>query len=329
MSSQGKQRLIISVVLSILLAAIISACRGAASGSRVWIDDPLDGDRLPEETVVVYSTSASNAGVSEVTLLVDGEEVRTDEPGEEGDFLSVSQPWDPPGPGSYQLQVEMTTGDGETARSRTITVHIGEITPTITETITPSPTVHITITPTFTPTPTETPTPVPEISINFNADRYEISEGECTTLRWKVENAGTVLLNGSGVSSENAREVCPSETTAYQLSASSAADEQSAQLTIEVQAPAQPPAPPQNVNIEDRVCNSSEYSVSITWSDVADNEDGYRVYRDGVLIAELGANTESYQDEPPGSGPYTYAVEAYNSSGTSQQITVEEEGCLY
>jgi len=329
MSSQGKQRLIISVVLSILLAAITSACRGASSGSRVWIDDPLDGDRLPKETVVVYSTSSSNAGVSEVTLLVDGEEVRTDVPGEDGDFLSVSQPWGPPGPGSYQLQMEMTTGGGETVRSRIITVHIGEITPTVTETSTPTPTVHITITPTFTPTATETMTPVPELSINFNADRYNITDGECTTLRWRVENADTIRLDGSTVAAENAREVCPPEPTTYQLTASNSAGEQSAQLTIEVEAPAQPPAAPQNVNIEDRVCNSGEYTVTISWSDTAGNEDGFRVYRDGELIAELGANAESHQDEPPGSGPYTYAVEAYNSSGSSQQVTVEEEGCLY
>lgn len=47
------------------------------------------------------------------------------------------------------------------------------------------------------------------------------------------------------------------------------------------------------------------------------------------MIAELSANAESYQDKPPGSGPYTYAVEAYNSSGASQRVSVEEEGCLY
>ena len=317
------------ILLIAILVFFLSACRGAAGGPRIWIDDPLDGDRLPEDTVVVYSTSSSESGVEEVSLYVDGEVVRSDAPADSGDLINHSQPWDPPGPGSYQLQVEMTTGDGETARSRTIMVQIGEVTPTVTETFTPTPTERVTITPTFTPTPTETPTPVPEVSINFNADRYQITEGECTTLRWKAEHADSVLLDGSAVSLENAREVCPSATTTYRLTASNAAGEQSAQLTIEVQAPAQPPEPPQSVKIEGRVCNSSEYSVTISWSDAADNEDGYRVYREGAQIADLGPGTESYQDEPPGSGPYTYSVEAYNSTGTSQQISVEEEGCLY
>ncbi len=329
MSSQSQQRWMVYIVISILFAILLPACRSAAGGSRVWIDDPLEGDHLPEESVVVYSTTSSKSGVSEVTLLVDGEVLRTEEPGEEGELLSVSQPWDPPGPGSYQLQVEMTTGSGETVRSRAITVHIGEVTPTATETFPATPTEPVTITPTLTPTATDTPTPVPDVSINFNADRYEITQGECTTLRWRVENAETVLLDGSAVSLENARDVCPSQSTTYQLTASSEAGEQSAQLTIEVQAPAQPPVPPQNVNIEDRVCTSAEYTVTIGWDDVAENEDGYRVYRDGELIVELEANTESYQDEPPGSGPYTYAVEAHNSTGSSQQVTVEEEGCLY
>ena len=317
------------IVLITLLSLTLSACRGAAGGDRIWIDDPLDGDRLPEETVVVYSTASSSAGVSEVTLLVDGDPVRSDVPGEEGDLLSVSQPWDPPGPGSYQLQVEMTTDDGETVRSRKITVHIGEITPTAADTLTPTAAETFTPTPTFTLTPTATNTPVPPVSLNFNADSYRITQGECTTLRWRVEYAEEVLLDGAEVSLENARDVCPSGTTTYQLTASNAAGEETVQLTVEVLAPAGPPAAPQNVNIENRVCSSSGYTVTIGWFDAADDEDGYRLYREGELIAELSANAESYQDEPPGSGPYTYAVEAYNSSGSSQRVSVEEEGCLY
>lgn len=323
------KRWIFYMGMAFLLVAVVSACSGAGGGTRIWIDDPLDDDHLPLETIVVYSTSSSQSGVGEVTLYVDGEAVRSDEPAGSGDLINVGQPWDPPGPGSYQLQMEMTTDEGESVRSRNITVHIGKIVPTVTGTFTPTPTTHITITPTFTPTATLTATVVPELSVNFNADRYEITQGECTTLRWKVENADTALLDGSAVSLENAREVCPSETTTYQLTVSSAAGERSTQLTVEVQVPAQPPAPPQNVNIEDQVCTSSEYTVTIAWADAADNEDGYRVYREGELIVEVGPNAESYQDEPPGSGPYTYAVEAYNSSGSSQQVTVEEEGCLY
>lgn len=319
--------------IAFLLVAVVSACSVPGGGRRVWIDDPLDGDRLPVDTVVVYSTSNSSSGVAEITLFVDGDPVLTDEPSGSGDLITHGQPWDPPGPGSYRLQVGMTTGDGESAQSREITVHIGEITPTATLTSTPTPTqeITITVTPSVTPTltPTFTPSPVPAISINFNADSYSITAGDCTTLRWKVGHAGSVTLDGRAVALEDAREVCPDSSRTYQLNASGAAGEKSAQVSIEVQAPPEPPPPPQNVHISDRTCSSQGYTVTIGWNDTAGNEDGYRVYREGELIAELSADVESYQDDPPGSGPYTYGVEAFNGSGTSQRITVEEEGCLY
>lgn len=97
MKNKGKALRAKIILLTTFLGLLLSACRGAAGGDRIWIDDPLDGDRLPEETVVVYSTSSSSGGISEVTLLVDGDPVHRDVPGEEGDLLTVSQPWDPPG----------------------------------------------------------------------------------------------------------------------------------------------------------------------------------------------------------------------------------------
>jgi hypothetical protein len=63
--------------------------------------------------------------------------------------------------------------------------------------------------------------------------------------------------------------------------------------------------------------------------DNADNEEGYRVYRDGNLLATLGKNAKSYTDHPPYGGPYTYGVEAFNSTGVSDRPTVQEGGCIY
>ncbi|KAA3644255.1 MAG: right-handed parallel beta-helix repeat-containing protein [Chloroflexi bacterium] len=88
-----------------------------------------------------------------------------------------------------------------------------------------------------------------------------------------------------------------------------------------------PPAEPGNLYIQQQVCTSQEYSVALVWSDVADNEDGYRVYRNGQLIATLGANTQSYTDNPPYGGPYTYSVEAFNSTGANN-AEVQEAGCI-
>ena len=89
------------------------------------------------------------------------------------------------------------------------------------------------------------------------------------------------------------------------------------------------PAAPDKLVVSNQVCNANQYTVTLGWVDVANNETGYRVYRNGSLIATLGANAEGYVDNPPGSGPYTYGVEAYNAAGASGRPTVEEEGCLF
>lgn len=94
-------------------------------------------------------------------------------------------------------------------------------------------------------------------------------------------------------------------------------------------APAGPPAAPGQLGIAGVVCTDQDYVVTLSWIDAASNEQGYRVYRDGGLIATLGPNAAGYSDEPPGSGPYTYGVEAFNAAGASSRPTVVEPGCLY
>ena len=88
------------------------------------------------------------------------------------------------------------------------------------------------------------------------------------------------------------------------------------------------PAAPQNLSITGRICQSPTYSVTLGWADMAGNETSYRVYRDGNLIATLGANATTYTDSPPGSGPYVYGVEASNAAGASSRPTVNESGCV-
>ncbi len=64
-----------------------------------------------------------------------------------------------------------------------------------------------------------------------------------------------------------------------------------------------------------------QITVDLTWSDRADNETGYHVYRDGTQIADLPANSTSYADTTaiaPGA-VLTYQVAAYNNAGSSPQ----------
>jgi len=68
------------------------------------------------------------------------------------------------------------------------------------------------------------------------------------------------------------------------------------------------------------------------WTDAANNEDGYHIYRDGKLLATLDANSTTYSENTnisyiPGflgatAPTLTYAVEAFNGAGTSNQKDV-------
>ena len=90
-----------------------------------------------------------------------------------------------------------------------------------------------------------------------------------------------------------------------------------------------PPIPgtPTGLEIARRMCSQKQaYVVRLEWADVS-NETGYRVYRDGVLLVTLPANSTTYTDNPPFGGPYTYAVEAFNKDAASPRATVVEEGC--
>lgn len=68
--------------------------------------------------------------------------------------------------------------------------------------------------------------------------------------------------------------------------------------------------------------------VTMTWVDQATNEEGYHIYRNGSLLATLGPNTSSFEDDttlpvapaiwPPQPGPkITYGLEAFNGDETS------------
>jgi CSLREA domain-containing protein len=91
--------------------------------------------------------------------------------------------------------------------------------------------------------------------------------------------------------------------------------------------PVPPPNAPGRLRVVNWVCNTKQYSLNLEWIDMAENESGYRVYRDGQLIATLSAGVTSYADTPPRGAAHTYGVEAFNDSGVSDRLTVSDQGC--
>ena len=60
-------------------------------------------------------------------------------------------------------------------------------------------------------------------------------------------------------------------------------------------------------------------SFNLFWNDKADNESGYRIFRDGALVAELPVSSTIFTETigMPASRNVTYYVQAYNSIGSA------------
>ena len=74
------------------------------------------------------------------------------------------------------------------------------------------------------PTPVPTPTPNPDPQISFWADRTVINQGECTTLRWNLNNIQAVWVYPMGqnylnfpVNGQGSRQECPASTSTYEM----------------------------------------------------------------------------------------------------------------
>lgn len=84
----------------------------------------------------------------------------------------------------------------------------------------PAPPPPATAVPTATPTAMATPAP----SINFWVDNPVINQGQCTTLRWDVQNIQAVWVYPQGANfqdwpttGQGSRQVCPTVTTTYEM----------------------------------------------------------------------------------------------------------------
>lgn len=92
-----------------------------------------------------------------------------------------------------------------------------------------------------------------------------------------------------------------------------------------------PPTPeggaPENVSLQkwDIFCNyvTNEADVTVAWAD-KDDETGYRVVRNDIVIAELAANTTEFQETVVLLSGQTvgYSIIAFNDAGLTQSKTI-------
>lgn len=330
------------------LTLIFASCNmssAGAPGPRTWIDAPLNGSTLPLEPVVVRSHAGSEGGTRSAVLYVNGSQVSTDNVADpSAKLVEISQVWVPAAAGDYDVYVVAIDSAGNEGRSNSVRVHIGggvvnpapaqggqSPEPVVTaetripESIQPG-------TPTFTFTTNancrEGPGTVYEVDDSFlQGQSVQIDGRNQDQPRWwwvlKSSGSHCWVSDSTGTASgptENAKVVtAPPPPIVITITDTSAP----------------PPPPPQETapvapgNLQSvTVCNSHDpFTVTLSWQDNATNESGYRVYRNGTVIANLGANAASYTENPPGSGPYNYKVEAYNNVGASG-ATVPDVVCF-
>lgn len=188
--------------------------------------------------------------------------------------------------------------------------------------------------PTLTPTPTQTSTPTPTYALpllTFEGDVncrggpgldykivYTYNEGETAEIIGKhpIEDFW-VVKNPSG------------EGDCWVVGEFASATGSLWTLSTMTPPPTETPSPPTAPTLQEYnyTCEwngtNTIMTMTITWSDWANNESGYRIYRDEVQIADLGTNTTTYTDSVAvdSTQTVTYGIEAYNSTGSSGQAT--------
>lgn len=258
-------------VVALSLSIVVPACGAAPGGVTVWIDAPLPGGRVhPGEEVPVQTHAYARNGVAQIELKIDGASFSREAPSPAGgDLATLTQTWIATSPGMHTLQVAAFDTTGAVSNQAAVVIEVlGE------EAETPQVTTPGVVPPTITFTPAVVPITVPAAAapvINFAADDQSLSPGECTFLRWQVQNAASVTLDSSLVANPDARQVCPQQTTNYTLRAASPGGEQSQSLQIQVSAAAPPPPPPPPPPPQDTT---------------------------GPVIANVGANPASIFDNP-------------------------------
>jgi outer membrane protein OmpA-like peptidoglycan-associated protein len=92
------------------------------------------------------------------------------------------------------------------------------------------------------PSPPPVP-PAPAPAVSLSANPSAIDAGKCTTLFWSSENASGMSIDQGigGVVKSGSRQVCPSKTTLYTISAVGEGGSNSASTTVTVNPPPPPP----------------------------------------------------------------------------------------
>jgi len=194
-------------------------------------------------------------------------------------------------------------------------------TPRPSETPSPLPTASVEL-PTQTPVDTTTPIAFPTVAFQRNTNcrvgplknyflqtsfiegRYSVAEGRNQDSSWLL--------------------VKPYEGPNCWISMSNVKDPGNYSFLPVVDFPPLPEAPFQMVLVK-RDC-VGRILIVLHWPDVT-GDTGYRIYREGIMLATLKMNATEYRDYPPTANSYFYEIESVNDYGVSVRFSMSVAGC--
>lgn len=175
---------------------------------------------------------------------------------------------------------------------------------------------------TVTPMPTQTPT----TDIFFAVDRFQITQGECVTFNWRVQNAREVYFYSSGqawqnypVPTEGQRVECPGTTTTYNLrvvKSDGAVEIQQATIYVSPQVNAP--------NITQFVANPPQITLgqctTLQWT-VEGSVNQVVLTANGQTLWDNAPASGTYQNCPTAAGTVEYGIQANGPGGASRSFS--------
>jgi hypothetical protein len=268
--------------------------------------------------VVTYDANGETSNPATISVRVAGEVAA----------VPTATPVVTPPPGVTAVPTDTPVPPTDTPVSPTDTPFLPTDTPVlptdtpVSPTDTPVPPTDTPIPPTDTPVPTDTPWPPAQV--DFRADDTSLFQGECTTLRWDVEYATAVFLNGGGVAGHGTQQVCPASTTTYDLHVEAPGGNVDRSVTVEVspRPDTTPPPVPSPAVPADGLEIDCKSSQTLAWMPVSDDSGGPVVYYVKLERQVSPGNWQSVRGWGPVSGKQ---VDASVDCGIQYRWTVRAQ----
>ena len=189
------KRSIICLAAVLVLTLALAACGAPGRGPRTWLDRPLDGSKHPLGPITILAHSSDADGVASFEFFIDQGSLAT-VAAAGGRLGEATVEWTPTEPGTYTVGARATDSAGNVGSEATSVITVGDFPEA--STVLP-------------------PEPVEEGVVVFIVEPDVIPPRACAFLHWEVHPPAEALLDGEGVPDIGEREVCPEETTTYEL----------------------------------------------------------------------------------------------------------------